>query len=126
MRIYKNRWFERFGRKERIEDAVLCEAVSRAEKGLIDANLGGGLIKQRLAKPGAGKSGGYRTMIFYRAGERAVFAFGFAKNSQDNIDQRGEEILKDAAKLTLGFTQSQIDRLVTVGTLVEVNCNGKK
>jgi hypothetical protein len=126
VRIYKNRWFERFARKEKIEDAALCEAVSRAVKGLIDADLGGSLIKQRVARPGAGKSGGYRTLIFFRARARAVFAFGFAKSDQDNIDPRDEALLKDAAKLTLAFTQSQIDKLVKTGTLVEVNCDGKE
>ena len=40
-RIFKNKWFFRFARRETIEDAVLCEAVSNAEKGVIDADLGG-------------------------------------------------------------------------------------
>jgi len=39
-------------------DDRLCEAVERAESGLIDANLGGGLIKQRVARLGQGRSGG--------------------------------------------------------------------
>ena len=78
MRIYKNAWFAKFARKERIGNAALCDAVDRAERGLIDADLGGGLIKQRVARAGEGKSGGYRTLIFFRQAERAIFAFGFA------------------------------------------------
>lgn len=126
MRVYKNKWFQRFARREKIKDAQLCEAVARAEQGLIDADLGGGLIKQRVARPGGGKSGGYRTLVFFRAGARAVFAFGFAKSDQDNIDEDDEANLKKAATLTLGFAQEQIDGLVEVGTLIEVECDDKE
>lgn len=120
MRVLKNPWFARFARKERISDAALCDAVARAEKGLIDADLGGGLIKQRVARPGAGKSGGYRTLILYRTTERAVFAYGFAKSDMDNIDEKDEARLKELAELTLGFSDEAITRLVEAGKLVEV------
>ena len=122
-RVYKNGWFQRFARKEKISDASLCDAVERASRGLIDADLGGGLIKQRVARPGSGRSGGYRTLVFFREGDRAVFAYGFAKNNQDNLDEDDERDLKKAAKLTLGFTQAEIDKLVERGTLVEVDCD---
>ncbi len=123
VRVYKNGWFQRFARKEKISDASLCEAVERASKGLIDADLGGGLIKQRVARPGSGRSSGYRTLVFFKEGDRAVFAYGFAKNNQDNLDEDDERDLKKSAKLTLGFTQAEIDRLVERGTLTEVNCD---
>jgi len=86
MRVYKIKGFARFQRRERITDKSLTEAVLGAERGLIDADLGGGLIKQRVARPGQGKSGGFRTLIAYRRGERAVLLFGFAKNERANID----------------------------------------
>jgi hypothetical protein len=124
LRVLKNPWFVRFARKERISDSALCDAVARAEKGLVDADLGGGVIKQRVARPGAGKSGGYRTLILYRSGERAVFAFGFAKSGTDNIDERDEARLKALAELTLGFSDLEITQLVEGGKLVEVKCNG--
>ena len=79
-RILLNRWFQRFASKERISSAALIEAIDRADRGLIDADLGGGVIKQRVARPGQGRSGGYRTLILFRVGRRAVFAFGFAKS----------------------------------------------
>lgn len=126
MRILKNVWFQRFARKESISDAVLCDAVGRAVRGLIDADLGGGLVKQRVARPGAGRSGGYRTLVFFSAGTRAVFAFGFAKSAKDNIDEDDEEDLKKAAKLTLGFTEAEIDELVSLRTLMEVDCSGDR
>ncbi|MSO77769.1 MAG: type II toxin-antitoxin system RelE/ParE family toxin [Alphaproteobacteria bacterium] len=86
MRVYKLKAFARFQRRERIADKVLAKAVRVAEDGLVDADLGGGLIKQRVARSGQGKSGGYRTVIAYRRGDRAVFLFGFAKNERANLD----------------------------------------
>jgi hypothetical protein len=120
LRVLKNPWFVRFARKERISDSALCDAVARAEKGLVDADLGGGVIKQRVARLGAGRSGGYRTLILYRNGERAVFAFGFAKSGMDNIDEKDELRLKELAELTLGFSDLEITRLVEGGKLLEV------
>jgi hypothetical protein len=86
VRIFKAKLFAKFARRERISDASLVEAVERAERGLIDADLGGGLFKQRVARQGQGRSGGYRTLIACRFGDLAVFLFGFAKNERDNID----------------------------------------
>ena len=83
-------------------------SVARAEKGQVDADLGGGVIKQRIARPGRGKSGGYRTIIFFRRGERAVFSYGFAKN--------------DRANNVLQLTEKQIEALVKNGDFVEVRC----
>ena len=85
MPVYVIKGFERFRRRERISNDVLLRAIGRATSGLIDADLGGGLIKQRVARPGQGKRGGYRTIIAFRAGQRAVFLFGFAKTARDNI-----------------------------------------
>jgi hypothetical protein len=122
LRVFKNTWFQRFGRKQRITDAALCRAVARASEGMIDADLGGGLIKQRIARPGGGKSGGYRTLIFFRAGTRAIFAFGFAKNDLDNVGDADLADLKKAARVLLGLAETGIDALVTAGTLEEVDC----
>ena len=116
----KNGWFARFARKEGLTDSALREAVRRAEDGLIDADLGGGVIKQRVARPGKGKSGGYRTLILYRQGDRAIFAFGFAKNAQANISKADLALLKDAAVEALGWSGEELDRLVASGTLVEI------
>ena len=68
MRIFKNKPFARFARKCEISDSELCQAIKDADCGLIDANLGGGVIKQRIARKGSGKSGGFRTMILFKAG----------------------------------------------------------
>jgi hypothetical protein len=96
------------------------DAVGRAEKGQVDADLGGGVIKQRIARPGHGKSGGYRTVIFFRHSERAVFAYGFAKSARANIDVDEEKQFKEAARHVLRLTEKQIDELVKNGDFVEV------
>ena len=85
MRIYKTKAFARFARSERIADATLCEAIANAERGLIDADLGEGLIKLRVARRGQGKRSGYRMLIAFQSKLRAIFLFGFAKSDLDNI-----------------------------------------
>ncbi|QHD70186.1 type II toxin-antitoxin system RelE/ParE family toxin [Sphingobium yanoikuyae] len=120
-RIFKNGWFERFARKERIADAALREAVERAESGLVDADLGSGVIKQRVARTGQGKSGGYRTLLLFRQGDRAIFAFGFAKAKQANISKADLALLRKAAIEALEWSGEELDRLVASGTLVEID-----
>ncbi len=102
MRIFKNAWFERFARRQKIQDATLREAVHRAERGLVDPDLNGGVIKQRVARPGQGRSGGYRTLILYRQAHRAFFVYGFAKSQQANISGEEAAAFKKAARHVLG------------------------
>jgi hypothetical protein len=102
-------------------DIALVEAVRRAEDGLVDADLGHGLIKQRVARPGQGRSGGYRTVIAYQVGERAVFVYGFAKNERDNISGADLRDLAAAGALLLGLNDDAIDTLIVEGELWEVN-----
>lgn len=125
-RIFKTRWFQRFARKEKIPDAVLVDAIARAEKGLVDADLGRGVIKQRIARPGQGKSGGYRTIIFFKRGARAVFVYGFAKSERANIDVDEEKQFKGAAQHVLQLTEKQVAELVENGDFVEVKGNGQE
>lgn len=88
MQIYKTRQFDKWAGKEGLTDSVLAAAVVEMESGLIDADLGGHVVKKRVALPGRGKSGGARTLLAYRLGDRAFFVYGFAKNERDNIDDK--------------------------------------
>lgn len=123
MRTFKNKAFIRFAKKAGIGDAVLCEASRDAERGLIAADLGGGVIKQRIARPGQGKSGGFRTLIVFRAGARAFFVHGFAKNEKDNVGKDELVALKKLASELLGYDDKAIARVVASGTLMEVICD---
>lgn len=124
MRVFKTRDFARFTRKEGIDDSRLCEAIERAERGLIDADLGGGVIKQRVARPGKGRSGGYRTLIAYRIEARAVFVYGFAKNAKDNVSPAELAALRRLATEYLGYDRKQVDAHVKDGAWTEVMCDG--
>ena len=120
MRTFKSKWFQRFATKEGIADAVLCAAVARAEKGQIDADLGGGVIKQRIARPGQGRSKGYRTIVVFRRGTQAFFVYGFAKSQRANIDDDEKEQFKEAAKHLLALTEGQLAALLKRGDFMEV------
>jgi len=119
-RVFKSKWFQRFAKKEGIADETLMDAIYRAEKGQIDANLGGGVLKQRIARPGEGKSGGYRSIVLFRQGERAVFLYGFSKSERDNIKADEEKAFQEAAKHVLALTDKQMVALVKNGDFVEV------
>lgn len=125
MRIFRNKSFTRFAKKADLDDATLRKAVDDAERGLIDAKLGGGVIKQRVARPGKGKSGGFRTIILYKAHALAFFVHGFAKKDQDNIE--GDELaaLKLLASQMLSYDDQAIAKAVESGTLIEVTRHEK-
>ena len=80
MRIFKTKWFTRFARQENLDDAKLRGAVQNIESGLIDADYGGGMFKQRIARDGEGKSVGYRGIIAFKLETRSIFVFAFSKN----------------------------------------------
>lgn len=121
MRIFKTKIFARFARKEDLSDKVLAGAIAQIERGLVDANMGSGLIKQRVARTGEGKRGGFRTLIAYHSGKRAIFLFGFAKSDQANISPEDERNLKDYGALLLALNDKDIDLMIKNGELREVN-----
>jgi hypothetical protein len=120
MQVFKTRWFARFSRQEKIADAGLREAIARAERGLIDADLGGGLIKQRVARQGRGRSGGYRALIAYRLGRRALYIFGLAKNDRENFTENELEAARAIGKIWIPAPDEQIAHGVQDGQLIEV------
>ena len=94
MRIFKVKAFARWAKKERIADKVLRETVAEMQKGLIDANLGSGVFKKRVALSGRGKRGGARTIVAFKSDSRTFFLFGFLKSEMDNIDKKELKALK--------------------------------
>jgi hypothetical protein len=126
MRVFKTKVFARFTRRQGIDDESLCDAVGRAGLGLIDADLGGGLIKQRIPRRGQGRSGGFRAVIVWRRRDRSIFVHGFAKNERDNIDHADLADLKELAKLLLSYGSQQLDKAVAARELVEVICGDEE
>lgn len=120
MNVFKNAWFGRFARKEKISADALWDAVERAEKGQIDADLGGGVIKQRIARSGEGKSKGFRSIILFRKGDKSFFVYGFPKSELGNIREDEEEQFKKMAKHVLALTNSQLNELIKNGHFEEI------
>ena len=121
MRVFKTKWFVRYARRERIGDHSLCGAIERAERGIVDADLGGDVIKQRIARTGQGRSGGYRLLIAYRFGDRSVFIYGFAKNERENIDDDELATLRDIARGWLEADEKGLKKAIVKGFLQEVS-----
>lgn len=126
MRIFQTKWFARYAHKEGIGGAALREAISRAEQGLIDAKLGGDLIKQRVARSGGGKSRGYRTLIAFRTKSRAVFLYGFAKHERENIADDELTTLREIAAAWMAADQKKIERALKEGELHDVSPKERK
>jgi hypothetical protein len=125
VRIFKTRAFARFADKVGIGNRALCGAVRDAERGLIASDLGGGVIKQRIARPGRGKSGGFRTLIVFTKSTRAFFVHGFAKSEKDTIEKDELVALKKLAAELQAYDEKTIARVIASGTLSEVTCDEK-
>jgi len=120
VRIFKSKWFDRFARKEGITDGELKELAGFLENGYFDANLGGGVYKVRIARTGAGKSGGYRAIVFFNSGERVFYAYGFAKSDMANISGVQLRDFKMAAKTVFEYSEDEIDDRLEAGLYMEV------
>ena len=120
MRVFLTKQFARFARREGVSVATLRAAITRAEKGLVDADLGGGLIKQRVARTGQGRSGGYRTVLAFQRLGRAIFLYGFAKSERENISADDLARLKKLAIIYLGASWTELERGCAEGELQEI------
>lgn len=121
MRVFKTKEFVRFVRREGIPDARLWEAARRAHDGLVDADLGGGLIKQRVARPGQGRRGGYRTLMAFRLEEATVFLYGFAKSERDNISPDELVFWRKVASGLLTMSAAQWQTVIATREVIEVD-----
>lgn len=119
-KIYKNAWFSRFCRREHITGDVLKDAIERLENGLIDANLGGCVYKQRISRSKGGKSGGYRAIVLMKKGDKAFFVYGFAKKDKENIGKEELREFRLLAQELLALSSEQLNMLVENGALTEV------
>lgn len=126
MSIHMTRWFDRWARRLHLPCTSLCQAVHEMKSGLVEADLGGGLYKKRVSRPGQGKRGGLRTLLASNRGDRWVFLFGFAKNTRDNIDAAEAAALHALAKELLQYSVEAITLAERAGELIKVNCNDQE
>ena len=124
-RVFKTRYFSRWMRKTELTDGALCTAVQEMVQGLIDADLGGGVVKKRIGLAGRGKRGGARTLLATNKGNRWFFVYGFEKNDRANIAADELEALQDIALQLLARSGQQLDEAVQDGSLQEI-CNDHK
>ena len=123
MRTFKTKPFARFADREGIADGALCDAAHRAGQGLIDADLGGGVIKQRLARRGQGRSRGYRAIVLFRRGERCFFVYGFAKSGRDNLRRDELKAFRLLADEMLAMDEAGLRAALANETMMEVACD---
>lgn len=124
MSTFATKGFARFARKAGLVGARLLLVAGDVTAGRFDADLGGGVFKQRVAREGGGKSGGFRTIILFRVGGHCFFAHGFAKNDTANVSAKELNALKRLADVLLGFSEGQIQKAIGAGELIEVVSNG--
>ena len=123
MQTFKTKAFARFADREGLEDAALCEAIRRVRRGLIDGDLGGGVLKQRIARKGGGRSGGFRAIVLFRRGELAFFVYGFAKSGRKNLRRNEVEAFRMLADEMFGLTGAGLAAAKLNGTIIEVICD---
>ncbi len=122
--VYKSKTFARFAKKARITDSDLWKTAQLANEGMIDADLGRGVVKQRIARAGEGRSGGSRSIILFRKNDRAVYVYGFEKKDRANIRPDELEAFRELAKVILGYTKAEIEKRVEDGALLKVKNDG--
>jgi hypothetical protein len=120
VRIFKNKWFTRFAEKENISDDELRNIVDALEAGQFDADLGGGVFKQRVARQGSGTSGAYRAIVFFKRGKRSFFVYGFAKSDKANINEKQLKEFRLVAKTALAATEEQLEEALKTGKYTEI------
>ena len=120
MSVFKTKAFARFARKAGLTDAQLADAAAQVASGRYDADLGGNVYKQRVARPGGGKSGGFRTLLALRAGDVCFFVYGFAKNAKGNVTKKELEALQAYAAILLGYGERERALAVAQGELTEL------
>lgn len=124
MKTYKTKWFQRWAVKEGLGDQALLSVTDEIAKGLFEADLGGQVIKKRVALPGHGKRGSVRTLVAFRADDKAFFIYGFAKNERANIGLKELKALKLLAAELLAYGPAALLKALRAGELIEVSDNG--
>lgn len=120
-RAFKTRTFNRWLRKSGLSDRQLIAATAEMQRGLIDADLGGHVVKKRVALPGQGKRGSTRTLVGTNYRDRWFFLFGFGKNERDNITANELVVLQEISKDLLALDDKQLEIAIENGELLEMN-----
>lgn len=124
MTVLMTKAFARFARKAKLAGGSLAKAAEEVANGEFDADLGGHVFKQRVARAGKGKSGGFRTIILFKAGGHSFFVHGFAKSEKANMSAKELKALKQLAEVLLGLQDPEVERAIAAGEFVKVMDDG--
>lgn len=116
----KTKWFTKWAKKQNISDEKLMEAIENIHEGLSSVNLGAELYKVRVASDNRGKSSSYRTLVVYRAGDRAVIVYGFPKNERDNLASDELSHFKKLAKDILALTDEKLEKAIENSVFIPI------
>jgi hypothetical protein len=125
MSVYNTKEFSKFARKADLKSGELLAAAKAVASGQCDADLGGGVFNQRIAREGGGKSGGFRTIILFKVGAHSFFVHGFAKNEKANITAKELKALKKLAATFLGLGAEALVNVIAAGEIAEVTNDGE-
>jgi len=120
MKKLKTKWFTRWAKKQKISDAKLLRAIEDMQNNLSSVNLGGGLFKVRVASENVGKSSAYRTIVVYRADERAVMIYGFMKKERENLSSDELKSFKILSKDILRLNDEALTGAIEKNVFVNI------
>jgi hypothetical protein len=120
MRKLSTKWFKKWSKKSKINNHDLLDTIDNLIKGLSTADLGSNLFKIRVKRKYSGKSSGFRTIIVYKEGEKAIFLYGFAKNERENISKTEFLYFKKLGNDLLALNENQIKQLIKTKSLFEI------
>ena len=120
MKKLSTKWFKRWSKKSKISNNDLLETIQDLESGLSTSDLGGNLFKVRVKREHSGKSSGFRTIIVFKSGKRAIFLYGFGKNDKENIDKSELKYLKTLGHDLLSLNPKQLKLAISKGVLFDL------
>jgi hypothetical protein len=126
IRVLKTKTFARWAKSEQVADTDLCHAAHEIEAGVMEARLGGDLLKKRIARAHRGKSGGFRTIVAHRQGDKLFFIYGFAKSERDNIDEDERKALLKIGDQYMALPDKKLADLIKDKKIIEVKCHDEE
>lgn len=121
MRIFKTKHFAKWAKKHIITDKLLQTAAKEIVQNSFEANLGGYVLKKRMATKDRGKSGSARTIVVFKKEGHCFFVYGFEKNEKENISVSEKKAFKLLAKELLGFSDFLLNGHVRNNQLLEID-----
>lgn len=116
----KTKWFNKWSKKNAIEDDKLLKAIESISDNLGIIDLGGGLYKVRIPRERQGKSGGFRSIVVFKKSDLAIFVYGFPKNEKDNLEKDELKYFKKLAHDLLETDRKEYERMIQLGNFINL------